>query len=567
MTPQQTHNAILNILKNKELISASALRNSKQPLDFSSIVKNIAEQFDQVSPTTLTSAIAEVANLEPLVIDAQNITYQDKDSLVAADILFLTNPFDNNNSQQKLQLKQQGKIKFSRISVADYNSQHLQPKQKVQQQSITENEIIAFWQAILKAVKKQKPSDVHFTPEGSTLRIEFRIQANLKIFKDIDSLLYKRLLNYLLSSAGLNNAAFTQPQKGKIIEEGLEFRLQTLPTNHYFEDGNNIPKLTLRAHHRSLSMLRFDQINLPKAQKQILESLITFINQGAIIIAGPTGAGKTTLLYALLVKMKELRADLVINTLEDPPEVNISRITQSPINKEANLDYGDMQPPLLRSDIDVALISEIRDTETAQKSLYIPLSGHIAFATIHATDAISIIARLEASFGIKRDIMQNTLNTLIGQRIVKKVCPKCSVIKPFIDHHHPTISDKSYLDKYLEYGLSDAHVRHFNPQGCQHCEGGYEGLLPILEIFELDTTAKRFIAVGESITTIQDYLVSKGDEDKWLNKTMLQSGVMLMLEGQTTIDELLKLPFSEFSVPEYLESGLSHDNLAKIAKT
>lgn len=532
-------------------------QNIRQPRDSANLVNNLT-QTTEVDGDTLAKILSELSGIPKIILCGDEIiksvkqgydNLKDKDSIIHDGVLYLVNPFDEQVKQNKLQLKQKGSITFSELGVIAYNHPALPKvagKDGVKNDN-DNNEILLLWQNILKEIQIIEPSDIHLIPENDFARVCLRHESNLIFIKDIEFKTYKRLANLLLGLAAINSSSFALPQQGKIIEEGIEFRFQSIQTNHLFDDGALVPKITLRAHYRDHNVLSLDSIGLNKYQKQILKNVAASVNVGAVLISGPTGSGKTTLLYSLLSVMQKLDPNKIIHTLEDPVEIDMPNIIQSPINKNAYMDYEDAIPVLLRSDIDVALISEIRNKATARKALEIALTGHIAFSTIHANDALSIIARLEESFGVARHLMANTLNTLISQRLVRKICKACSNI---------ALMDKAekYYPKYVEMGLDiNTNVRHLNHNGCKHCRSGYSGRVPILEIMQLDIQAKKMISSGDDLFMIRDYLnnsTNNSTKDDYLNSSLMQAGINALLAGLISFEELERIPAGYFNVPQ-----------------
>ncbi len=558
------HRKILDLLIDKAQLSKNNAKNIRTPKDMADLVSNIMCQVSSIDGDLLAQIIADIAEVK-LVLpkNAKKASHIDQESFIVDNVLYLVNPFNERIKQQKLQLKKQGLITFNKIGIVA--SDHpLLTKITVANTDKTDddndNEILLIWQNILKQIRKIEPADIHFMPEGDYTRVFFRRHSNLLITLDLEQNKYKKLVNVLFGLAGINSASFALPQQGKLIEKGIEFRLQSIQTNHTFSDGALIPKITLRAHYHHHKILNLDKVGLIKQQEDILTTIVASINSGSVIIAGPTGSGKTTLLYSLLNKMQTINQNQVIHTLEDPVEVNVASIIQSPINKKANMDYKDAIPVLLRSDIDVALISEIRDANTAQKALEIALTGHIAFSTIHTSDALSIIVRLEKSFGIKRDMMASTLDTLIAQRLLRKVCNSCSIT------NNLTTTNSYIANKYINMGLdNNSKIQFVSDKGCAACHWtGYSGVVPILEIMKLDTQAKKMISNDDDVFTIRNYLSNIDENNYYLNTSLMQSGINALLLGLISLEELEKIPIGNFDIPQdLLQQG---ENYAKYAK-
>jgi type II secretory ATPase GspE/PulE/Tfp pilus assembly ATPase PilB-like protein len=251
---------------------------------------------------------------------------------------------------------------------------------------------------------------------------------------------------------------------------------------------------------------------------------------GMIIVTGPTGSGKTTTLYAFLRKIA--KPEIKIITIEDPIEYHLKGISQTQVDPKKGYDFASGLKSIMRQDPDVILVGEIRDLETASIALQAALTGHLVFTTLHTNDAAGTVARLQA-LGEKPVNIAPAINMAIAQRLVRKVCQKCVKFEKV---------SKESLEK-IKKGLSSLKsfkIPKITPEtkipkivGCQDCNfTGYRGRIGIFEAFLVDDEIEKFILTSPSIADLREKVIKKG------MITMYQDGLIKVLEGVTTIEEV-----------------------------
>ena len=250
----------------------------------------------------------------------------------------MVNPFDQVKIQTILTRKQKKELLFTKIVVCSYSDNNLDVVTITSHQSdeVGQNEIKDLWRNIVKQAKECGASDIHIVPDNKMSRIGYRIHTKIRygLAHDILNDIYQRLINLILSKAGINHGSFIDSNSGKFYENDLSLRLETIPTNQYFKDGSVTPKATIRVHQSRQKIRDLDNLGLLKTQVKILKELCAFIGSKIVLLVGPTGSGKTTILYALLKEIQRLKPGVMINTLEDPPEINLVGIVQTPINNK-----------------------------------------------------------------------------------------------------------------------------------------------------------------------------------------------------------------------------------------
>jgi type II secretory ATPase GspE/PulE/Tfp pilus assembly ATPase PilB-like protein len=249
---------------------------------------------------------------------------------------------------------------------------------------------------------------------------------------------------------------------------------------------------------------------------------------GIIVVTGPTGSGKSTTLYSALNYVKDPRKN--ITTVEDPVEYRLEGINQIQVKPEIELDFAMCLRAILRQDPDIILIGEIRDKETVEIAIKASLTGHLVLSTFHTNDAPSAISRL-VFMGIDRYLLASTLNLIVAQRLVRKICDRCK---------EPVTLNEQVLERL---GISPEQAEDavfYQGRGCKSCGGtGYLGRLPIFEFLVLDNNMREKLVAGASEAEIRAMARQRGYGG------LIESGVSKILQGLTTAEDVLGVTFTE----------------------
>ncbi len=332
-----------------------------------------------------------------------------------------------------------------------------------------------------------------------------------------------------------------RPQDGRftIETEGLliEIRTSSLPAEY----GESIVMRLLNPK----SLMSIDDLGLRQDLYKIFEKEITKPN-GMIIVTGPTGSGKTTTLYAFLKKIQN--PEIKIITIEDPIEYHLTGVSQTQVAPEKGYDFPDGLRSIVRQDPDVILIGEIRDLETARISLQSALTGHLVLSTLHTNDAAGSIPRL-VDLGVDSSSIAPALKMAVAQRLVRKVCKKCSTLAK------PTEKELSEIKRGLKNlpssvsveelsDLSKIKIARANKNGCEACNfTGYKGRKGLFEAFLVDIEMEKFILENPPVSSIRELAVKKG------MVTMYQSGLIDIIQGTTTFEEVIRVVEAEEEKP------------------
>ncbi|MFC1739041.1 GspE/PulE family protein [Planctomycetota bacterium] len=376
---------------------------------------------------------------------------------------------------------------------------------------------------LLQAIR-DKASDIHFEPFENEYKMRYRIDGVLYEMVPPPKHIAAALSSRIKVMADLDIAERRLPQDGRISltvkGNPVDLRVSVLPTMF----GESV---VLRVLDRSQIKLDMDQLGLRQKQLKIFRQLIKKPN-GIVIITGPTGCGKTTTLYSALTELNSIETKII--TTEDPVEYDIDGIVQVQMNSDIGVTFSRCLRSILRQDPDIVMVGEIRDLETAEIAAQASLTGHLVFTTLHTNDAPSSIARL-LDLGVEPFLVTATLEGIVAQRLVRKICKKCKT------PYEPTDT------QLMELGLTPEEVKDkkfFYGRGCSRCnKTGYRGRIAIFEIMLLNDEIRDLI-MNNASTNILRAASQKGGM-----KLLRDGGLAAVYDGVTTVDEVLKETISE----------------------
>jgi len=388
-------------------------------------------------------------------------------------------------------------------------------------ESVLDKETSKILDVILGGSIKLEASDIHIEPKENEAKLRIRLDGILQDVIVFDRKIYEALLSRIKLLSGMKLNVYDRPQDGRfsVLMEKLpiEIRTSTLPA----EWGESIVMRILNPK----SLISLGELGLREDLLKIFKKEIKKPN-GMIIVTGPTGSGKTTTLYAIL---KEIQSpEIKIITIEDPIEYRLEGITQTQVDPKAGYDFANGLRAIVRQDPDVILVGEIRDFETAQIAIQAALTGHLVLTTLHTNDAAGTVARLIA-LGERPVNIAPAINMAVAQRLVRKVCKKCSVLEKPSEEELEKI--KSGLKNLKIEIPKDLKIR--KAKGCEDCNfTGYRGRTGIFEAFLVDDEMERFILTSPSISDLREMAQKKG------MVTMYQDGLLKVMDGITTIEEV-----------------------------
>ncbi|MDH5429282.1 MAG: GspE/PulE family protein [Nitrospirota bacterium] len=380
--------------------------------------------------------------------------------------------------------------------------------------------LIRLCNQLITAGIQTRVTDIHIEPDEQYLRIRMRIDGILAKELLISKPLQAPITARLKLMANLNLTEKRTPQDGRISftmgTRRIDLRVSTLPTNH----GES---LVLRILDKGSLKLEFRALGFTTKDQTRVQALIQRPH-GIILVTGPTGSGKTTTLYTALrhVNAKEKS----VFTLEDPIEYQMPMIRQTQVNPDIDMTFSAGLRALLRQDPDVILVGEIRDQETADLAMRAALTGHLVFSTLHTNNALGAIPRL-IDMGIEPFLIASALTAIIGQRLVRCICPGCKTER--------TDSEQVLRELNMEWANTAPH-QLWTGTGCRACNNtGYKGRAGIYEIIEITDQLHDPIVHGPDIPAMQTIIQKQG----W--PTMFHDGFHKALNGITTIEEVLRV--------------------------
>jgi len=384
--------------------------------------------------------------------------------------------------------------------------------------------VIRFVDLLLSQAVKSRASDVHIEPQEKSMMIRMRIDGILRDMVPPPRNMQRAVVARIKILSNLNIAERRLPQDGRLKIKAprrtIDVRVSTLPTIYGEKVVMRILDATAVTH--NLEQLGFEP--------ELLAVLKNALSQphGIMIVTGPTGSGKSTTLYACLNYIRD--PTLNITTVEDPVEYRLAGINQVQVKPEIELDFAACLRSILRQDPDIVLIGEIRDKETVEIAIKASLTGHLVLSTFHTNDAPSAISRL-TYMGIEPYLLSSSLNLVIAQRLVRRVCEKCK---------EPVELNEKVLRRLKVDPNKLKNVALYHGRGCKACGNtGYFGRLPIFEFLVMDHKMRELVTAGGAEAQIRNLSRQNGYGG------LLESGVTKMLQGHTTAEEVLSVTFSE----------------------
>ncbi|MBH25563.1 MAG: general secretion pathway protein GspE [Myxococcales bacterium] len=373
---------------------------------------------------------------------------------------------------------------------------------------------------ILAEAVARRASDIHIESYLDDVDLRFRLDGILhQVFTHLNPDNVTEVVNRIKILAEMDITERRRPQDGRFsvtfIEQGarrtIDFRASVLPSVR----GEDV---VLRVLDSDIGLVGVDMLGMGPEQQEVFTQILTN-PEGLVLVTGPTGSGKTTTLYAALAHINDGQRKII--TAEDPIEYYIPKINQKQLSQQMGLD--DLLRAMLRQDPDVLLVGEIRDRPTGQTAIMASATGHVVLGTLHTSDAVGAVMRLRGLGLDDRDVA-GTLLAVIGQRLVRALCPLCS------QPAHPTEEEEHLFGPLLDG------VQVFQAVGCERCYGtGYQGRIGLFELLYVDQELQELISQGVGRSVVLKQALRKGF------KTMVDDGLEKVRAGITTLDELRRV--------------------------
>jgi len=384
---------------------------------------------------------------------------------------------------------------------------------------------------IVNFALSKRASDVHIQPTDKDSLLRYRIDGVLnnitKVPRELHSAIISRIK--ILSKLRIDEKRVPQDGRFEVDFENreIDLRVSTMPTT-------NNEKVVLRLLDKSRKDFNLEDLGLKGSS---YNKLVKNIEKpyGMIVATGPTGSGKSTTLYAAMSKINQPKINII--TLEDPIEYELNGVSQSQARPDIGYSFANGLRSVLRQDPDVIMVGEIRDKETAEMAIHAALTGHLLFTTLHTNDAAGAIPRL-IDMGIEPFLISSASNVFLAQRLVRRVCPDCKQKDPNFNSEakkkiKSILSDLPESEKDAVPSEKDWQI--YRGKGCSKCYQGYRGRIGIFEVLQIDEKIRSMIHEDVSIGQIRKQAIKDG------MVTMEQDGVIKVLKGQTTLEEIFRV--------------------------
>lgn len=397
-------------------------------------------------------------------------------------------------------------------------------------QVIEEAPIIKIVDVILSNAIEANASDIHIEPSEKDVRVRYRIDGILHTSLMLPRNILAAIVTRIKILTNLKIDESRLPQDGRfhvdVGKKSVDLRVSILPLIY----GE---KIMMRILDKTGAVPTFEDLG-------IRARALTWLNEnikkthGIFLITGPTGSGKSTTLYSILSILNTTAVNIV--TLEDPVEYFIPGVNQSQINPEIGLTFATGLRTILRQDPNIVMVGEIRDKETAELAVHAALTGHLVFSTLHTNNSIGAMPRL-IDMGIEPFLLVASVNAVASQRLVRRICPHCKKEQPLTRLVEEEIKkDLETVPEEYFTGLDKKTLKIFKGEGCDKCgQTGYIGRFGIFEVLPVTTEIQELITLKASAHKIYEAALRLG------MITMKQDGVIKVLRGETTLDEVIRV--------------------------
>ncbi len=373
---------------------------------------------------------------------------------------------------------------------------------------------------VMLAAIRREATDLHFEPHEREYVVRVRVDGVLRDANKLKSIDARGVISSLKVVSDMDISERRRPQDGtfavRVGSTKYEVRVASTPTSY----GE---KLVMRLLRSSGGIVGGGLGNVglrPPVLKQLRE--IIHKPYGLFLVVGPTGSGKTTTVYASLSEIDAHQHN--ITTIEDPVEYRLENITQIAVNSKADVSFAQILRSVLRQDPDVLLVGEIRDRETAEIACAAANTGHFVFSTLHANDSASTVIRL-LDLGLEPSLIQTALTAVLGQRLVRRLCPKCKeACQP----------PEGLLKKFKMKPSAVPHI--YRERGCDECDGtGYKGRMGIHELLVMNDAVRALVTQSPGINDLKKAATESG------TLTLQTDGLVKVIQGETSVNEVLRV--------------------------
>lgn len=385
---------------------------------------------------------------------------------------------------------------------------------------VSDAPIVQLVRSLLEQAIRQRASDVHIEALESKVRVRYRIDGALYEKMVYDNSLLPAISTRIKLMGGMDISEKRKPQDGRMTimvdRHEYDIRISSVPTVH----GE---KIVMRISSKLSLTKNKKELGLAPDELRRFDHMLS-APYGIIFVTGPTGSGKSTTLYTALSELNKEAVNIV--TVEDPVEADIEGINQIQVNNKVDLTFASALRSILRQDPDIIMIGEIRDRETAGIAVQASITGHLVVSTLHTNNAAGTLNRM-ADMGVERYLIADSVVGVIAQRLVRKLCPHCRKKRLATEEEKRLLKQDTYKEMEI-----------YEPTGCDLCNHtGYFGRTGVFEIMEVNEEIRDLIAEGGSSEELENAARRAG------MCTLHDNGIRYVLEGITSIEEMLKVSY------------------------
>lgn len=491
------------------------------------IPEDVAQKY-QILPVSRTGSTLVVAMADPSNIfaidDIKFLTGYNVEPLVASDAAIKTT-IDKLYEAPDLGLGLEGVLNEFDEGEMEVVKEEDEVDLMDLKKAVEDAPVVKLVNLILTDAIKRGASDIHIEPYEKSFRVRYRVDGVLSEVMKPPLKLKNAIVSRIKIMSNLDIAERRLPQDGRIKlklakNKEMDYRVSVLPT--LFGE-----KVCLRLLDKSNLQLDMTKLGF---EDTALKNFMSAIHKpwGIVLVTGPTGSGKTTTLYSALSELNKISDN--ISTAEDPVEFNLMGINQVQMHEEIGLNFAAALRSFLRQDPDIIMVGEVRDYETAEIAIKAALTGHLVLSTLHTNDAPSTVNRL-LNMGIEPFLVSSACNLILAQRLARKICKECKVRMP--------ITEKVLMD----LGVPPQNAKNtevYKGNGCATCGGsGYKGRIALYEVMPFTEPVKELVLNGASAAEIKRAAIKDG------MKSLRMSGITKVMEGVTTIEEILRVTMAD----------------------
>lgn len=409
--------------------------------------------------------------------------------------------------------------------VEDYNEDDDDIQVEAEDLDIDDKPAVQLVNQIINNAIKAGASDIHIEALEKSMRVRFRIDGVLQEIMQNPIKMYPAVISRIKVIGGMDIAERRIPQDGratvKFEDKTMDVRIASMPTVY---GEKVVMRLLERSNTQSVTIkdIRFSPRQFDRFNTAI------HMPYGFVLVTGPTGSGKSTTLYATLAEISTIEKNVI--TLEDPVERRMAGINQVQMNNRAGMTFAAALRSVLRSDPDIVMVGEIRDSETAKIAVEAALTGHMVLSTLHTNDAPGAVTRLD-EMGVEPFLTASSLVGVLAQRLVRKLCPKCKE-----EYEMSREELKKIIHDFDDYGYEGDTFKLYRAKGCLTCNNtGYKGREAVFEFLTVTEEMKRLILDRATVAEVKELAVKQD------MKTLKDEGIYKVMEGRTSLEELIRV--------------------------